>query len=112
MSKFVSPSSAKISHEPKRDEKEEDLRLRMDERDSIEESALLSGEMVKNDCQNTRNDNSVNASRSQVVYALEKELNERRKQIVTSFKLQELNVSERKTSIKSEAVVWEKAEEQ
>ena len=52
---------------------------------------------------------------SEIVQALEQELSERKKQIVTSFQLQELNHSsraQRRSSVKSNVVIWSKAEEQ
>lgn len=52
---------------------------------------------------------------SEKVEALEQELSERKKQIVTSFQLQELNHSartRRRSSVKSSVVLWSRAEEQ
>ena len=52
---------------------------------------------------------------SEIVQALEQELSERKKQIVTSFQLQELNHSsraQRRSSLKSKIVIWSRAEEQ
>ena len=52
---------------------------------------------------------------SDAVEALEQELDERKKQIVTSFQLQELNHSsraQRRSSVKLNIVLWTRAEEQ
>ena len=52
---------------------------------------------------------------NEIVQALEQELSERKKQIVTSFQLQELNHSSRarrRSSVKSNFVIWSRAEQQ
>ena len=52
---------------------------------------------------------------SEKVQALEQELSERKKQIVTSFQLQELNNlsrGRRRSSVSSNIVIWSRAEEQ
>jgi hypothetical protein len=52
---------------------------------------------------------------NEIVEALEQELSERKKQIVTSFQLQELNHSSRerrRSSVKSNFVIWSRAEQQ
>jgi phosphoribosylformimino-5-aminoimidazole carboxamide ribonucleotide (ProFAR) isomerase len=52
---------------------------------------------------------------SEIVEALEQELSERKKQIVTSFQLQELSHSsraQRRSSVKSNIVIWTRAEQQ
>lgn len=67
-----------------------------------------------NDQQTSIND-VVLKSTNEVVKALEKELNERKEKIVTSFQLIELNNSTRavrKSAFKSNFVIWNRAEEQ
>jgi hypothetical protein len=52
---------------------------------------------------------------NEIVEALEQELSERKKQIVTSFQLQELDHSSRarrRSSVKSNFVIWSRAEQQ
>ena len=67
------------------------------------------------DGENSKTKDIVPDTTSEIVQALEQELSERKKQIVTSFQLQELNNtarSRRRSSVKSNIVIWSRAEEQ
>lgn len=115
MSNTVLPSSSEFPRGAKSDEKDAHFRLTTDEGanmpvgDNSGDREIIIA--VQNDDEHSKTDSTAIEEDSDVVHALEKELNERRKQIVTSFKLQELSSSSG-LRVKSDAVVREKAEEQ